>query len=220
MAVPFPNRRADVLALAVAVALLGVALPARAVEAIAVIDYQTIFDQYEGTSDAQQTLDRDVKEWENQIRDQRSAIEALQKEIDSQRLMLSADRLKEKQDLLDHKKQEYERFTQDVFGTNGKASRRNAELTTPIAEKILDVIAKIGQEKNLSMILDSGTGGVVWAKDDVNITSAVLDDLRISVQKKGGTPPQTPPTTPAAKDSTKQQTPPPAPPPAGGGTHE
>jgi Skp family chaperone for outer membrane proteins len=197
------------------------ALPARAAESIAVIDYQTIFDQYEGTADAQQTLDREVKEWENQIRDMRSAIETLEKEIDSQRLMLSADRLKEKQDTLDHKKQEYEKFTQDTFGTNGKAARRNAELTTPIAEKILDVIAKIGQEKGLSIILDSGTGGVVWAKDDVNITQAVVDDLRISVQKKPGPSGPSGPSGPAAapKETGKLQTPPPPPlnPPAGGG---
>ena len=148
MAVPFPNRRADVLGLALAVLVLAAA-PVRAAEQIAVVDYQSIFDQFEGTSDAQQTLDREIKEWEKQIRHQRSAIETLEKEIESQRLMLSEERLHEKQDTLDKKKQEYERFAQDIFGVNGKASRRNAELTTPIAEKILEVIAKIGREKGL-----------------------------------------------------------------------
>ncbi len=182
MAVPLPDRRADVLAAALAALLLAAAPSARAAEEIAVIDYQSVFDQYEGTADAQQTLDREIKEWEKQIREQRDEIAELEKEIESQRLMLSEERLREKQAALDAKKREYERFAQDIFGANGKAAKRNAELTTPIAERILDVIAKIGEEKGLSMILDAGSGGVVWAKDDVNITQAVLDDLRISVR--------------------------------------
>lgn len=182
MAVPLPDRRADVLAAALAALLLAAAPSARAAEEIAVIDYQSVFDQYEGTADAQQTLDREIKEWEKQVREQRDEIGELEKEIESQRLMLSEERLREKQAALDAKKREYERFAQDIFGANGKAAKRNAELTTPIAERILDVIAKIGDEKGLSMILDAGSGGVVWAKDDVNITQAVLDDLRISVR--------------------------------------
>lgn len=209
MAVPFPNRRTDVLGIALAVLVL-IAAPLQAAEQIAVVDYQSIFDQFEGTSDAQQTLDREIKEWEKQIRDQRTEIETLEKEIESQRLMLSEERLREKQDTLDKKKQEYERFAQDVFGVNGKASRRNAELTTPIAEKILEVIAKIGHEKGLSMVLDAGTGGVVWAKDDVNVTQAVLDDLRISAPKKT----QPADTTPHGQ---LNQTPPPPPPGQSGG---
>ncbi len=183
MAIPLPDRRADVLAAAAALLLIALAAPtARAADEIAVIDYQSVFDQYEGTSDAQQTLDREIKEWEKQIREQREEIDELQKEIESQRLMLSEERLREKEAALDAKRREYERFAQDIFGANGKAAKRNAELTTPIAEKILDVIAKLGDEKGLSMVLDAGTGGVVWAKDDVNITQAVLDDLQISVR--------------------------------------
>jgi Skp family chaperone for outer membrane proteins len=180
MAVPFPDRRPVVLA--VLGGLLLAAAPAGALEGIGVIDYQSVFDQFEGTTDAQQTLDREIKEWEKEMRDLRTEIDALDQEIASQRLMLSEERLREKETSLDEKKREYERFAQDVFGVNGRASKRNAELTAPIAEKILDVIAKIGEERGLSIVLDAGSGGVVWARDDVNITQFVLDDLRISVQ--------------------------------------
>lgn len=181
MGVPFPDRRPDVLALVVA--LLVVAAPAIAVEGIAVVDYQSIFDQYEGTTDAQKTLDREVKEWEKQMADLRTEIETLEREIESQKLMLSEDRLREKQSALGRRREEYERFAQDVFGVDGKAARRNAELTTPIAEKILDVIAKVANERGLEMVLDAGTGGVVWAKDDANITQFVLEDLQIAVPR-------------------------------------
>ncbi len=182
MGVPFPDRRTVVLA-AAAVALL-VGGPARALEGIAVIDYQMIFDRYEGTADAQQTLNRELKDWDEEAKALRGEIEQLESELQSQALMLSDERKREKEEEIERKRRDYERFAQEIWGVNGKAASRNAELTAPIAQKILDVIAALGDEMNVSIILDAGTGGVVWAKDDVNITDVVLEDLQIAVQRE------------------------------------
>jgi outer membrane protein len=200
MGIPFPARRAVVLAgtavLLAAASLLSGPRSVHALEGVAVVDYQMIFDRYEGTGDAQQTLNRELKDWDTEAKEMRDAIDALQEEIDSQRLMLSEERLREKTDTLERKRADYERFAQEIWGVNGKAAKRNAELTAPIAEKILDVIAKLGDEMNLKIILDAGTGGVVWAKDDVNITDTVLEDLRIAVQREKEAP-----ATPPADDA-------------------
>jgi Skp family chaperone for outer membrane proteins len=168
-----------------------------------VVDYQAIFDAYEGTSDAQRTLDRELKDWDQEAQRMRDAITQLTGEIESQRLMLSEDRLREKQGELDRLKSEYQAFAESIWGINGKAAQRNSELTRPIAEKILDVIAKIGREMDLKIILDAGTGGVVWAEDDVNLTKAVLDDLSLVAA----------PATPAAPE----EVPPPSTPQEDGG---
>ena len=163
-------------------ALLALVLsrPAVAAEAIGVIDYQVIFDRFEGTADAQRSLDLEMKEWEQTAKEKRDEIAKLTEELESQRLMLSEERLKEKQDTLRQKKEEYETFAESIFGVSGKAAQRNAELTKPIAEKILASVEKIGRERNLKIILDAGTGGVVWAEDDVNMTQIVLDELTSS----------------------------------------
>ena len=95
--------------------------------------------------------------------------------------MLSEERLREKEEERDRLRQEYQDFAESIWGINGKAAQRNAELTQPIAEKILEVIAKIGEEKKLKIILDAGTGGVVWAEDEVNLTQVVLDDLSLGL---------------------------------------
>jgi outer membrane protein len=151
---------------------------------IAVVDYQLIFDRYEGTADAQRTLDREIKEWEQEARALRDSVATLQSELESQRLMLSDERLREKEEELRAKKAEYESFAESVFGIDGRAAKRNAELVRPIAEKLLEVIAEIGRERDLKIILDAGTGGVVWARDDVNITQLVMDDLTAAVQRE------------------------------------
>jgi Skp family chaperone for outer membrane proteins len=183
MAVPLPDRRHGALVAAAIALALAVSAPALALEGVAVVDYQAVFDSYDGTGDAQRTLDRELKDWDAEAQQMRDAIAQLTEEIESQRLMLSEDRLREKQSELDRLRLEYQEFAESIWGVNGKAAQRNAELTRPIAEKILDVIAKVGQEMDLKIILDAGTGGVVWAEDDVNITKAVLDDLSLSLQQ-------------------------------------
>jgi Skp family chaperone for outer membrane proteins len=164
-----------------------------AAEGIAVVDYQAIFDAYEGTGDAQRTLDRELKDWDQQAQERRDEIQGLTEESESQRLMLSEDRLRQKQDELTRLRTDYQTFAESIWGVNGKAAQRNAELTQPIAEKILDVIAKVGREKNLKVILDAGTGGVVWAEDEVNLTKIILDDLSLGVgQDQGASAPESP----------------------------
>jgi Skp family chaperone for outer membrane proteins len=187
--------------LAAALVFVLVAVPAAHAIDIAVVDYQLIFYRYEGTADAQRTLDREIKEWEQEAKALRDTVATLQSELESQRLMLSDERLREKEDQLRAKKEEYETFAESVFGVDGRAAKRNAELVRPIAEKLLGVIAEIGRERDLKIILDAGTGGVVWARDDVNITQLVLDDLSAAVQREAE---ETPAETPAEGEETEE----------------
>ncbi len=210
MGVSFPARRHGAVMRrrarhwAAWLALCGaIAWPVSALAAveIAVIDYQSIFERFEGTADAQRTLDLEMKEWEAEAKTMRDEVTKLEEELKSQQLMLSEERLKEKQEQLRQKKDEYENFAESVFGVSGKAAARNQELTRPIAEKILASIEKIGRERNVKIILDAGGGGVVWAEDDVNITQLVLDELSTSAKPSGpGTdqtaPPEAPPVEP------------------------
>ncbi|MGQ0722990.1 MAG: OmpH family outer membrane protein [Candidatus Eiseniibacteriota bacterium] len=188
MGVPLPDRRGLVLAL-IAAGPLALSPGDACAEGIGVVDFQLIFERYEGYEDAQRTFEREYAEWEDQAKDMRSAIDQLQQEIESQRLMLSEERLREKEDELRRLREEYENFAQDIWSVTGKAAKRNAELTRPLSEKIREVVARLGEEKGLDLVLDAGTGGVVWAKDDVNLTQLVLDDLALTVEGRTPTPP-------------------------------
>ncbi len=182
MGIPFPDRRSLVLAIALVLGVVSLAGRVAAAD-LAIVDYQAVFEKYEGTSDAQRTLDREMKDWDAQAKEMRGEIEIMTTELESQRLMLSEDRLREKTEELDRLREEYQTFAEDVWGVEGRAAERNAELTAPIAERILDIIAKVGGEEKLDVILDASTGGVVWAKDDVNITTLILDELSLVVKR-------------------------------------
>ena len=77
MAVPLPDRRHRALAVASIVLALALGAPALAVEGVAVVDYQAIFDAYEGTSDAQRTLDRELKDWDTEAQQMRDLLQVV-----------------------------------------------------------------------------------------------------------------------------------------------
>ena len=93
MGVPFPAGRGVLLGGAVGALLLALPAAAQAEDKIAVVDFQAIFEAYEATEDAQRTYDRELKEWDETAKEMRARIDELADEIESQRLMLSEERL-------------------------------------------------------------------------------------------------------------------------------
>ena len=74
MGVPLPDRRNRLVAALLGVSVLALTCPGWAVEGIAVVDYQAIFDSFEGTADAQRTLDRELKDWDQEAKEMRDQI--------------------------------------------------------------------------------------------------------------------------------------------------
>ncbi len=104
-------------------------------------------------------------------------LERLQEEIESQSLLLSEEKRIEKQQELQRLYFEYQQFTQDVWGPNGKYYQKNLELTKPIIDKINSIIRLIGEEDDFDYILDAATGNIVHARSDYDLTDRILEEL-------------------------------------------
>jgi outer membrane protein len=144
---------------------------------IGYVDSQRIFAQSQEYLDAQAKFDKDVENWNAEADLKRKDIETLQKELESQSLILSADKKKEKEQTLAAKQDTLNQFLNATFGTDGKAEKRMAELSKPIRDKILEVIEKIAIENNYSMVLDAGTVNIAYAKKSLDITDEVIAEM-------------------------------------------
>ena len=71
-----------------------------------------------------------------------------------------------------------ELFQMQKLGPEGELYSFYAQLIAPIEKKILDSIAKIGNERGYDYILDSSRGGIVHALDSHKLDEFVLEDLR------------------------------------------
>ncbi|MFH1287174.1 MAG: OmpH family outer membrane protein, partial [bacterium] len=100
-------------------------------------------------------------------------IESLQKAMEEQ-VMLSAEKKKEKEDVINRKMETYQRL---ALSAKKEISRKEAELTEPLIKKIRDIIDKIGQGKGYSLILEKSYSSVLYGSPEIDLTGLVIKEL-------------------------------------------
>jgi len=133
--------------------------------------------EYKEFADAQTKFDKEIAEYQNQDVSLRQEIDSLQKVLESQSLLLSEAKRKEKEQQLDAKKQAYRKFFDEIFGPDGKVEKKNAELTKPILDKINAILEKIANQDGYAFIFDAVNGNIAYAKKTFDITDKVLTEL-------------------------------------------
>jgi len=133
--------------------------------------------EYKEFADAQTKFDKEIAEYQNQDVAYRQEIDSLQRALESQSLLLSEAKRKEKEQQLDSKRQDYRKFFDAVFGPDGKVEKKNAELTKPILDKINAVLEKIANQDGYAFIFDAVNGNIAYAKKSFDITDKVLSEL-------------------------------------------
>lgn len=104
-------------------------------------------------------------------------------EIESQSLLLSPEKKAEKERLMQQKAIEIEKYKYEKLGPQGEIYKKQAELGQPVLDKINNVIKQIGEAEGYDFVFDGATG-LLWAKEQHNITQQVLDELN---KNSGGT---------------------------------
>jgi outer membrane protein len=176
------TRRLDMFRFTVTVLALcmlaAVFAPASAQEIkIGYIDTVKIFANFKETIEAEEIYKKEVDAWRKQAEEMEAELARMREEIQSQSLMLSAEKLEEKRLLFDQRMKDYQKYMQDIFGENGEAARRNKELTEPIVEKINGVIEKVAEEEGFTLVLDSSQGVIVYADKEIDITDMIISRL-------------------------------------------
>lgn len=175
-------KRSIIAVLAVCM-LAGTAVPAFAQEIkIGYIDTVKIFANFKETVEAEEIYKKEVDAWKKQAEEMEAELAKMREEIQSQSLMLSAEKLEEKRLVFDQKMKDYQKYMQDIFGENGEAARRNKELTEPIVEKINGVIEKVAEEEGFTMVLDSSQGVIVYASKEIDITDMIIARLETELE--------------------------------------
>ena len=144
---------------------------------IGYVDSMKLRTEFGEFADAQAEFDKDVKAWQEELAEMEYVIDSLKQDLEKTSLVLSEAKKKEKEENLELKELEYQRLTNDIFGLGGRAEKRNAKLTKPILEKITQVLEKIATEENFIMIFDSVNGNIAYAKESLDLTDRVLEEL-------------------------------------------
>lgn len=164
------------------IALVATTLVAESLK-IAYIDTDKIM--YLKTQEINPTLQTERDKWESELAGLEQEIQQLQDDYDSKKMMLlEAAKLEAEQKIQD-KKNAYETRVQEIFGEQGEYYQKQAELITPILNKLQEAINKVAIENNYTMVLDAASAAIVYAKPNIDITDMVLDEMSKNIGDDG-----------------------------------
>jgi outer membrane protein len=175
-------RSAGVAAAAVLAVLALAAAPLRAETRFGYIDSGRIFTEYAAAKDAQARFDRQVQGWRDEATEKEKVVSQLRVEVRDQSPILSSLKRQEKEEALQKAISEYERFIQDVWGPQGRASQENERATAEVVRLIRAAVEKVAGEKNLNLVLDSASGVIIYADRTLDVTGDVLTELKAGAQ--------------------------------------
>ena len=125
----------------------------------------------------QAQFDKDVAGWEAEAAEMEQELIDLQTELEQQALLLSEEKKQERLRLIQQKQEEYQQYLGEIFGTGGKAERRNAELTSPLLEKINEALVNVAEREGYDLIMDVAGGNVAYIDENLDITDKLLEEL-------------------------------------------
>jgi outer membrane protein len=144
---------------------------------IGYVDTEKVLDNAPGAAEATKIFDEEVETWKGEAENLKVELQTLIQEYENQKLILSPEKKREKEETINVKKGEYD---QKVFEIQGKIQQRSAELSQPILENVYQTIKVVAEREDFDLVFDSSLGGIVYADPSIDITQIVVDELKKS----------------------------------------
>ena len=145
---------------------------------IAYVNTDRIFSDYKDIKDAEEILQSDIEKWEQEITEMETEINLLKEEFEEKKLILTPTSKEDAQQFINDKEEELKVRYKEIYGENGEIVQRNNELMEPILNKLTQAIEIVAVEYNYTIVLDSSTGGVLYAKPTIDITDEVMAEMK------------------------------------------
>lgn len=145
---------------------------------IGYVNSQKILASSKDALDAQKKLEEINATWENEGREMQKQLQDMSDQLESQSLLLSEERKREKQQEIQNLYLKLQKYQSDKWGQGGEFFKKQEELMGPIQEKILAAIKAIGDVDKFDYIFDSVAGNIVYiSSSQIDLTERVMQEL-------------------------------------------
>jgi len=120
------------------------------------VDSDRVFAEYKDWTKAQEEFNTQYKAWDDEAKEMQIELEEMIGEFETQKLILSAEKKKEREAAIEAKRQSLDAFTREIFGPGGTAERKN-------------------NKGNYDFIYTSSA--LAYAKKDYDITDKIIELL-------------------------------------------
>lgn len=146
---------------------------------IGFVHSQKLLTTFQDALDANKKLEEIDRQWKTEGMEMQKEIERLNDQFETQSLLLSEAKKKEKQQEIQNLYMKIQNFQQEKYNPQtGEIYRKQAELMQPVYDKINDVIKKIGEDEKYDLILDTAAGNILHVSEAItDLTERVLEEL-------------------------------------------
>jgi outer membrane protein len=142
---------------------------------IGFIKDERIFQEYDAWRKAQEQWELEKKAWDEEAAAKQEELMELEAEYEKQKLILSEEKKKEREAVLNAKREALDAFTRQVFGPGGTAEQKYEQLVKPLLEKVSKAIEMVALEGNYDVIFT--LQGLGYIKESYDVTDKVLKAL-------------------------------------------
>jgi len=146
----------------------------------AVIDSKYILEKLPEYKAAQEKLDQFSEQWQQEIDKKSVALDKMYKDYDAEKVMLSDDLKKKREDEIFNADKELKDLQRKRFGYEGDIFKKRQELIKPIQDRVYNAVQKLAVSKLYDFILDKSEGiTVIFADPKLDKSDDVLRELGV-----------------------------------------
>jgi outer membrane protein len=147
---------------------------------LAVIDTRYILDKMPDYKRAQKQLDSVAADWQKEIDGKQAELDRMYKDYDAEKVMLSDDLKKKREDQLFVKEKDLRDLQRKRFGFEGDLFKKRQELIKPIQDKVYNSVQKMAVTRGYDLVLDKSEGiTIIFADPKLDKSEDVLADLGV-----------------------------------------
>jgi outer membrane protein len=163
---------------------LVLASPAMAADVVKLgfFDMQTIVERSEAGKGSADKFNLEKEKVREQLAAKLNEVKALDEEFKKKEQVWSQEVKKKKAQEIVTKKMEYDRLAYDA---NRQLGQLEQDLLTPLKDRVIDIVTRIGKEEGYTMIWEMRRAGLAYAPPSLELTDRIIRELNASEAKEG-----------------------------------
>lgn len=151
------NMKSGLQKLALTLAMVVMIPMVNYAQKFAYVDTEYILSLLPDYKSAQKKLNEIAEQWQKEVDTKYEGIDKMYKEYQAEKILLTPEQQKVREDEIISKEKEAKKFQQDKFGYEGELFKKRQELVKPIQDKVFETIQKIAKDDALDFIFDKSS---------------------------------------------------------------
>lgn len=144
------------------------------------VDTKYILENMPEYAEAQKELNQISEKWQREIVTRYEAIENMQKAYQAERVLLTPDMKRQREDEITQAEREAKELQKKRFSLNGDLFKKREELIKPVQDEIYRALVELAESGNYMVIFDkSNESSIIFASPKYDKSDRILKKLGI-----------------------------------------